>query len=444
MDTSKKAPHVIVIGGGFTGLSAALDLTEAGLRVTVLERDNAVGGLAGTFDLDGYRLEKFYHHFFTNDVHIIEMIQKLGLHSNIIVRPTRTGTYYNKHFYRMSSPLDLLKFTPLSVIDRIRLGLLVFQVRKVKDWHQIEPLSVKEWLIGLSGKKVYEVVWEPLLIGKFGPYADDVSAVWFWKKLVLRGSSRGRTGAEMLAYYRGGFSALAESLAEGIRSKGGTIRTGVTVEGLMVEHNLVTGFKTSAGPVHADAGLVTTAFPVIADIIAPHVSSEYVTKLRRIRYLANICLVLELDRKLSDIYWLNVNDPDFPFIGIIEHTNFEPPDSYGGKHIVYLSKYLPKSDRMYRMTDREVYDFALPYLKGMFPSFDERWVKSFRIWRADYAQPIAEKNYSTILPENETPLSNFFISTMAQIYPEDRGINYAIREGKAIGRKVANIFTRDI
>lgn len=431
--------QVIVIGGGFSGLAAALELIEAGIPVTLLEQDKEVGGLASTFNVNGHKLEKFYHHWFTNDEYVMSLVDELGLNGNVVVRPTRTGMYFSNQFFRLSQPIDVLKFTPLSLVDRIRLGMLVFQVRRVKDWRKLEALSVKEWLIKLCGKRVYEVVWEPLMVGKFGAFAEDISAVWFWKKLVLRGGSRGRSGAEMLAYYRGGFAALAEAIADTIEAKGGVIKTGIKVHGLLVSNGKVNGVETSEGSMQTGAVIATPALPIIADIAGPHLPPDYVAKLRRVNYLANICLILELDRSLSETYWLNVNDPSFPFVGIIEHTNFEPTESYGGRHIIYLSKYLSRTDPLYQLSKDEVLDYALPHLKRMFPEFKEAWIKDFHLWRADYAQPIVERYYSTLIPGSETPITNFFLCTMAQIYPEDRGTNYAIREGRAIGRKVAKL-----
>jgi protoporphyrinogen oxidase len=435
---AKQAGRTVIIGGGFTGLAAAHELAKAGHAVTILEADSSLGGLAGGFDIGGTLLERFYHHWFTNDRYIMDFINEFGLSDHVVQRPSRTGMYYAKSFFKLSSPLDVLRFTPLSFTDRIRLGLMVFRARAVKDWMALENLTAREWLIQLAGKEVFRVVWEPLLTGKFGPFADDVSAVWFWKKIALRGSSRDSGGQEALAYYRGGFAALANAVGDALRQKGVEIRLDTPATGIRVEGNRVTAVETKDGPVAADAVLATPPLPIIADLLAPHTPQNFIEGLRRVRYLANVCLVLELDRSLSETYWLNVNDPTFPFVGVIEHTNFEPPESYGGHHIVYLSKYLPASDPLYHMSPNELLEFALPHVQRMFPNFDRSWVLAHHVWHADYAQPIAERHYSKIVPGMETPIPNLFISTMAQVYPEDRGTNYAVREGQAVAQKIAN------
>jgi len=430
-------PHVVVVGGGFAGLTAAWELTRRGVRATVLEADAEVGGLAGSFTVAGERLEKFYHHWFTNDVHVNDLVRELGTEDQILYRPTRTGMYFANNFFKLSTPLDLLRFTPLSFTDRVRLGLLALRARLVRDWRRLEELTAEEWLIRLGGPDVYRVVWQPLMEGKFGRHAGEISAVWFWNKLKLRGGSRDGSGAEILAYYRGGFVSLAEELAARVGEAGGEVRLDSPVTRVHAENGRVAALETPGGLVEADAVIATPALPIVADLLAPHVPVSYQAQLRRIGYLANLCVVLELDRSLSETYWLNVNDPGFPFVGVIEHTNFEPPESYAGRHLVYLSKYLPHTDRLYHLPDEEVLAFCLEHLRRMFPAFSRDWVLGAHVWRARYAQPIVERRYGALIPPLTTPLPGFYLSSMAQVYPEDRGTNYAIREGRRAAREVA-------
>ena len=430
-------PRAAVVGGGFGGLAAAYELGRQGIRATVLEADAEVGGLAGSFPAGGGTLEKFYHHWFSGDAFVMELVEELGRQDRVLDRATRTGAYYAHDFYRLSTPVDLLRFTPLPFFDRIRLGLLALRARRVRDWRSLEERTAADWLREMGGEKVYRVVWEPLLRGKFGDLAEEVAAVWMWNKLKLRGGSRGKRGEERLAFYRGGFAALAEEVVEAIRNQGGEVRTGAPVTGLLVEDGRAAGCLTPEGPVAAEAVIATPALPIVADLVEPHVSAEYAEGLRRIRYLASLCVVLELDRSLSDIYWLNVNDPGFPFVGVIEHTNFEPSSSYGGRHIVYLSKYLPETDALYRMADSEVVSYSLEHLRRMFPDLKDETILATHVWRARYAQPVVERGYRRRIPDERTPIGNLFLSTMAQIYPEDRGTNYAIGRGRETARNLA-------
>lgn len=428
---------VVIVGAGFTGLTAGYVLAKKGRKVLILEADDTPGGLAGTFDFDdGIKVEKFYHHWFNNDVYVPELVKELGLDGDVILLPTRTGMYFNGRMWKLSTPLDLLRFKALSFVDRIRLGLLVFQVRRIKDWKSIEHLSIREWLEPLCGKSVYKVVWEPLIDSKFSVFAEAVNAVWMWKKLVLRGSTRNDKGGEELAYFKGGFGRLAEALVSAIRSHGGEVRFGQRVTGVEAQGSRIEALHTEQGPVHAHKYLLTPSFPIIADILAPAADPQWISSLKRVKYLGNICLVLRLKQSLSETYWLNVNDPGFPFVGVIEHTNFDTPENYKGTHIAYLSRYLAKEDSVYSYSDEEYFNFAMEHLRRMFPRLEQSWVVDYKVWRSDFAQPVTERNYSAYIPPRETPFENALISTMAQIYPEDRGTNYAIREGRAVAAQL--------
>jgi protoporphyrinogen oxidase len=426
---------VVIVGGGFTGLTAAYALTKQGKKVCVLEADTTPGGLAGTFEFaDGVTLEKFYHHWFNNDVYVPELVKELGMEGDVMLLPTRTGMYFNGRQWKLSTPMDLLRFKALSLVDRVRLGLLVLQVRRIKDWKTIEHLSIREWLESLCGKKVYKIVWEPLINSKFSVYAEAVNAVWMWKKLVLRGGTRNDKGGEELAYFKGGFGRLAEALASAVRAQGGEVRYGAAVTGMQTTGKRIDALTTTQGDVAGNKFLFTPSFPIIANMFEGNAAPAWLAKLRRVKYLGNMCLVLRLKNSLSETYWLNVNDPGFPFVGVIEHTNFDTPDNYKGSHIAYLSRYLAVEDPVWGYTDKEYFDFALVHLKRMFPDMNESWVVEYAVWRSEYAQPVTERDYSKYVPGQETPYENALISTMAQIYPEDRGTNYAIREGRAVAK----------
>ena len=423
---------VNIVGAGFTGLSMGYYLAKAGWQVNIFEKDTEPGGLAGSFKVEGENLEKFYHHWFTNDQHIMDLIKDLKCEDHIVVRETRTGMYYSNNFFKLSSPLDLLKFKPLNFINRIRLGFVVLAVRLVKDWKKLESITAKDWLVKICGKQGYQVVWEPLLKGKFGRYAESVSAVWFWNKLKLRGGSRGEKGKEYLAYYKGGFASLAESMVSAIQEMGGSIHFNKGISEVSTNATLITEAGESFT---ADKTILTAPLPICASLLKNAASEAYNASLNEVQYIGNVCLTLELNRSLSEIYWLNVNDPGFPFVGIIEHTNFEPKESYKGRHIVYLSKYLPTDEALYKMSEQEFYDYAVPFIQKMFPEFKTDWVIDYHVWKEAYSQPLVTLHYSKIIPEFKTPIESVYINTMAQIYPEDRGTNYAVREGKLMAEK---------
>lgn len=437
MNDSRQKSHIVVIGAGFTGLTAAYEISRQGIPVTLLEKDDQLGGLAKSFNIEDQLLDQFYHHWFNSDEHIIQLVKDLGLEDQLEYNPTMTGIYMNEQFHRLSTPLDVLRFKPLSFLNRIRLGLLVLRVHCVKDWRSLESMTAEQWLLKLCGKQVYEVIWRPLLRGKFGPFASEISAVWFWNKLMLRGGSRDKLGRETLVYYHGSFAAFAEKIARKIEENGGSVKTSTPAEKLIVQDGRIKGVQTPDGIIDTQTVIATCALPIIADLLEGNAPTQYLDELRKIEYLANVCLVLELRQSLSDIYWLNVNDPEFPFIGVIEHTNFQSTETCGDRHIIYLSQYLPETDKLYQMDNEQVFEFALSHIKRMFPKFDRSWVIRSHIWKARYAQPIVVRHYSKLIPEKQSPVKGLYIESMAQIYPEDRGTNYAVRQGQKIGKIVA-------
>lgn len=404
----------------------------------VLEAGDTPGGLAGTFTFsDGVEVEKFYHHWFSSDIHIQELIEEMGLEESVLTLPSRTGMYLNRRHWKLASPKDLLAMTALPFWDRLRLGLSVLQARGSQDWRRLETLNVQEWLAPRCGERAFQTIWEPLLRAKFGSLADEVNAAWMWKKLALRGATRNRNGHEALLYFSGGFGALARFLTAKVEGLGGKVVLGTSVFGVECAEGSLQGLRTGHGVFRGRHYLFTPALPVVADILEEAAGPVYLQSLRRVRYLGNICLVLRLKRSLSQTYWLNVNDPGFPFVGVIEHTNLHGPSSYGDSHIVYLSRYVPPGDPAWGLSDEERLAEAIPHLRRMFPDFDTAWILDSCSWSTPYAQPVTERHYSRYLPGPEMPFPNATLCTMAQIYPEDRGTNYAVREGRKAARQIA-------
>jgi protoporphyrinogen oxidase len=430
-------PRVVIVGAGFTGLAAGYELAKRKLRPTILEAEPEPGGLAGTFNVGDTRLERFYHHWFTNDRFLMELATELGLANSLIYRHARTGIYYANSMLRLSSPLDVLRFQPLSVVDRLRLGVVVLAARTIRRWQDLDDKPAAVWLRQVCGEKAYRIVWEPLLRGKFGVHADQISAAWFWSKLRLRGSSRGRAGREQLVYCQGGFARLADAMTSQIEAAGGRVITGSAVVALSTINGRISSVSTADEKYPADAVILTTPLPIAAGLLSGHVPRRYFENLSRIRFLANRCLVLELDRALSDLYWINVNDPSFPFVGVIEHTNFAGDAAYGRRHIVYLSRYCAEDDPFLSLTKEGALAFAFPYLQRMFPTVERRMILNAYSCRADYAQPLVEVGYSKLIPPHVTPIDDVYLATMAQVYPEDRGTNYAIRDGRKVAVALA-------
>ena len=428
--------HVAIVGAGMTGMSAAETLSEHGIRCTIYEKEAAVGGLAGSFAVNDAYLEKFYHHLFTSDRASVALIERLGLGHKLEWLPTSNSFYANR-IYHLSTPFDLLRFSHISLVDRIRLGLTYLSTRFVSDWHALEAVTAKDWLIRIGGRGAYEAVWQPMLRNKFGQYADEVAAVWIWNKLKLRGSSRGKRQEERLGYLRDGFGQAIDAWEARLRASGVEIRLNSPVEKIQIEDGAALGVVVGGRFEPADRVLVTLA-PELFAALAPGLPAAYRDRLNQIHYLANVCLVLSLDRSLSDTYWLNIGDPNIPFTGVIEHTNMQRPENYGGAHLAYISRYLDADEAAYGLSADELLASYMPHLQTMFRGFDRAWVRQSWAWRERYTQPVIGLHYSEIVPPFHTPVDNLWLSCMAQVYPQDRGMNYAIAYGrKAIEEMLA-------
>lgn len=437
--------EVVIVGGGFGGLAAADTLARAGCRVTLLEADTSLGGLAGAFEHDGTRIDKFYHHWFLSDRAIFEWIAEMGWQSDLLFLPGTTGHFYANATFRMSSPWDLLRFNAIPFRDRLRVARTVMRARRMKDYASLEAITARDWLLSQTGPRAFEVLWEPLLRGKFGKYADSLAAVWIANKFKLRGSSA-RRGASCLAYFRGGFGALLDRIRHRLEKAGVEFRLACRAEsvaavnrGGTISDSGTVALQTSAGDLNSDSVLITTPLPQFLGLLSRDVAQTYASTAAKIPFLDNVCLVLCLERSLSDLYWVNVADPSFPFVGIIEHTNFDTDGRYDG-HLVYLSKYLAPDDPMTRMTADQLRDAAVPHIRRLFPAFDPGWIRWAAAWHARHAQPVVIPHHRELIPAHRTPLPGVYLSTMAQVYPEDRGTNYAV----AYGRRVAKLMIDEI
>ena len=438
--------RVGIIGAGATGLAAAYDLTRAGHQVAVYERAPFLGGHASTFDVGGARLERGYHHWFTSDTDIVGLVEEIGLGDSIQWFDSTVGTLYDGRIYNFVTPIDLLKFKPLSMVDRIRLGLTTLYLQRQKNWRKYENITADEWLRKHAGRGPYEVFWGPMLKGKFGEvHYKQVTMAWLWGKINTRVKSRGKSMIkEKLGYPMGSFGQVFDVLTDHIRNQGGEVHLSASVDKIAIEDGRVQGMSVqiedSSVEFHSFDAVIATTPSNIFPRLVPELPEDYAARLASVQYMAAVLIVLVLDRPLSDVYWLNVADRSIPFVGVIEHTNLIGPERYGGKHIVYLANYLTTDDPMYRMEHQELLDEYLPHLRKINPEFDPSWVETSYHHRVDGAQPVIGTNYSQRIPSHRTPFEGVYLANTTQIYPEDRGTNYSVR----MGRHVAGMVMEDM
>lgn len=431
--------NIGIIGAGVAGLTAAYDFSKAGHKVTVYESAPFIGGQASTIEVGGGRLERGYHHLFTNDTDIIDLMSELGIGESLQWFPSKVGTYVDGKVYKTTTPLDLLRFGALPIWARIKLGLFALKVRRIKDWRSLEPFTADEWLQDKLGGKAYEVVWNPLLRGKFGDYYDQVGMPWFWSKIQTRFASRKGAGSEQLGYPVKSFDEVLFALRDSLLSAGGELHIETPVERVLTQDGRAAGLQFrrpdgTTGEQNFDVVLSTVpsyAFPGMVDL-----PDDYRSKLEEVTYTAAVVLILEMTRPLTDYYWMNIADRSLPFLGLIEHTNMLPKEWYGGSHVLYLTNYVDRSEPLFSMTPEEVLELYLPHLTKFNPEFDRSWIKQMHYNSLSAAQPIIGTRYSERIPEHQTPIKNLWLANTTQIYPEDRGTNYSIRMGRDVAKRI--------
>ncbi len=427
--------NVAVIGGGVAGMAAAYRLVQRGHRVALYEASPFLGGLVRTFDVGGGRLESFYHHLFSTDTTVVRLIEELGLGDLMEWRDSRVGFYHGGRLYDFVTPLDLLRFTPVPPIDRVRMGLAALYLRRQKDGRRYESVTAAEWVRRYMGKGAYDAVWGPLLRGKFGDAYDQLAMVWLWNKIHLRFASRkgGPVQREQLGYLRGSFGVYIDELERRLReSELAEVHTGRAVREVIVEEGRARGLLLDDGQ-RTEFDAVIACVPAnVFQKLAPQLPGDYADKLTGVRWQWALCYLMALKRPLSDIYWLNISDDEIPFLAVIEHTNFIEPERYGGYHVVYLSNYLHPEHPYLQMGIDEIEREYLPHLSKINPEFSPDWIAERWLFQGPYAQPIVTTGYREKIPDHRTPIPGLYLATMSQIYPEDRGQNYSIEMGERV------------
>ncbi|HEY7123979.1 MAG TPA: NAD(P)/FAD-dependent oxidoreductase [Ktedonobacterales bacterium] len=428
-----------ILGGGALGLALALRLAQRGERVVVFEKEPVAGGLAAGFPIGDVYLEKFYHHLFRSDQTILAWIKELGLEDRLVWRAPKTSSLVNGVAYAFSPKDILLNFTPLPLLDRVRLGAVGAYLKLRRSHTPFERVTAAEWMARWMGRRAYEVVWQPILEAKFGEYYPQISMAWMWSRLHCRSFS--------LGYLRGGFQQLYEALVREITARGGEVLLGCTVE--RAERGRAAAgqpgdWRVTFTPGAPDATPQVEVFERVVSTLPTRLTFRLISELPQdfrekydwgLAYGAH-CLILALNQSLSDVYWLQFTDRGFPFLAVVEHTNLMPREDYGGRHLVYLGNYLPMTHALFKQSKEEVLVSFLPHLKKLNPAFSADWVTESWMFAAPFAQPIVTREFPAHIPPHETPLPNLWLANMFQVYPQDRGQNYSMALAERLAKRI--------
>jgi protoporphyrinogen oxidase len=424
--------RIAIIGAGLGGMAAAYDLCLAGHQVTIFEAADQPGGLATGFKEPGWdwSVEKYYHHWFATDRHILGLIKELGWSDQVIFPRPYTVMYYQGKFYPFDSILQMALFPGLGWgLNKVRFGLVGLYLRLTNNWHALEKTTVDRWMRKWAGDRVYELMWEPLMVGKFGErYARMVNMAWMWARIKAR--------TTRLGTFKGGFQAFADRFAKRLEEMGVTLQLSTPVERIEPQEGGL-ALHTPQGLQRFDQCLVTTS-PALLARLAPSLPPDYLQGLLTLKSMGAVVVVLALNHSLSEegYYWYNIpKSAGFPFLAVVEHTNFLSPEYFGGEHIVYLGDYLETDHEYFRLSKEELLERFLPALQRINPNFRPDWVRKSWLFRTQYAQPVPEVDHSQHIPPIQTPIPGLYFASMSQVYPWDRGTNFAVE----IGRKAAKL-----
>ena len=449
--------QIAIIGAGITGLTAAYRLTREGHSVTIYEASDTPGGLGTYLEIGGSHLERYYHHFFQSDRFLIELVQELDLQDRLHFYPSKTSLFYNKKIYPFSGPADLLRFEPLSFIDRIRCGVVLAYLKYAPVSNlRLDSLAAAPWLKRWSGHTAYKIIWEPLLTGKFAQWADTVPLAW------LKDRVRDRTFK--LGYIDGSVKTLFDTLIRKIEMRKGTLllKTPVTA----IEEKGTKVYVTTARrkkPVSYDMCIVTTVSPIAAQLVKNKLDTPYESPtmlqlklntdvdaiekedgksdktieeiLKQQDQLGAVCVILELDRQVQPHYWVNVNDRKQPILVAIEHTNLIPSTEYADTHIMYLANYIHRNEARYKKSDSAVIKEYATFLKTLNPEAKPSWIKKAHVSRAPRTQTIFATGALHTRPPKQLT-ERIYLGNIDQMYPHDRNLNLGVELGGELAQMV--------
>ena len=415
-----------VVGGGMLGMTLAYRLASAGHKVTIYEAADHLGGLADAWTLGDTSWDRHYHVTLLSDMFLRGVLDDIGLGDQLEWVETKTGFYTDGEMYSMSNTVEFLKFPPLGLIDKFRLGGTIFWASKVRNWKRLEKIKVADWLRRLSGRKTFEKMWLPLLRAKLGENYKQTSAAFIWATIARMYAAR-RTGLkkEMFGYVKGGYRNVLEKFEERLRSMGVQIELSSPVQSVE-SHDGNLQVTSTGNSANFDRVIMSVPSSITAKAV-PQLAGDERQRLENVQYQGVICASLLLKKPLTPYYVTNITDTWVPFTGVIEMTNLVPPETFGGQHLIYLPKYVPSESDAFDVSDEQLRADFVSALLRMHPQLTEDDVTAFRVSRVRKVMAIPTLNYSETVPGHMTSVPGCYVDNSSLICNGSLNVNENVK-----------------
>lgn len=421
------AKKVAVIGAGPMGLMAGYEMLKKGYDVTIFERDDRIGGMSASFDLDGAKIERYYHFICATDYTLFDLLKELNIQDRLVWRDTRMGFYFEGKLYPWGDPISLLRFPKLSFMEKLRYGFHVLYSKKIKNWHGLDKKNAVHWLKKWLGKKTYQVLWHKLFELKFFEFQNELSAAWIASRIQRVAKSRKSIFKEQMGYLKGGSDILLSTMEKAIDILGGKIVLNADVQQVVAESEKVKGVNVNGSFEAFDSVISTIPMPYVPRMV-PALPEKVKEDIGSIKNVGVACVIMKLKESYSDYFWMNVNHEGIDVPGLIEYSKLNPEAG----NILYVPYYMPQTHPKYKYTDEQFMSEVCDYLKSINPKFSSDWIISSKISRYGFAQTVCSPDFFAKLPPMKTAISGFYMADTAFYYPEDRSISESFRIGKEL------------
>jgi protoporphyrinogen oxidase len=407
-------PSVGIVGGGILGLTAAYRLAQAGVSVAVYERSTDLGGLVGSFDFDGNRVDRFYHVILPTDDRVRGLAEELGLGDRFRFRPTGVGFFDDGRLFSMSSAREFLTFPLLPLHDRFRLATFVARCQMISSPEQLDDVPLEDWLRRLCGRRTVERLWRPLLDSKFDGEYDDLPASYLWSRTRRMSKTRDKSGREIMGWLEGGYETLIAALAARIRALGGEIHAGTGVDAIVGDAQRARGLVIDGRLRGFDTVLSTLVPSMSRKLLAPELLARAPED--HCRYLGVVCVILKTSRSVSPYYTLNITDRRVPLTTVVETTHVVDPEHAGG-HLIYAAKYVASDHPDVRRPADDVAADYLAHVRTIFPDLRDDEILGTSVQRAPAVEPVHTLGGASRLP-TMFPVPGLAMASTAHVYPE--------------------------